>query len=204
MCQPRFVDYSGAPPILLPFRICRLWKGIYLPVEADPEQEDDPWDWGDLELPEGQFYICDDFDFDNPRTDYDRACALAGSPAVHLIPVGPGYGLVFATELDRHCWWAEQRMLINGDQLPDLDKLNQVHWTNELLWHNDDSDFILFNAANHGAAPYQNAWFDVHLSPGDYLVQRGAYGWQDDDPALILFRFVPTTLHVHPLPTSVS
>ena len=47
------------------------------------------------------------------------------------------------------------------------------------------------NACYHGANLDEGPHFAVRLEPGEYRVQRGSYGWADDDPALVLFRFVP-------------
>jgi hypothetical protein len=183
--EPNFVDYSGAAPILLPVSILRYWRGFYLP--ADPDDDDD---LPDLEIAEGAFNICDDFDFENPKTDYDRACSLGGIPAVQMISVGPGKGLVFATELDPLSWWPRMQTLVNGGGLPEPARLEKVEWSDELVWQNDDAEFILMNACDHGCAPRKNDSFNVHLPSGEYVVQRGEYGWAGNDLALVLFRFV--------------
>jgi hypothetical protein len=184
MLRAGFVDYSGAAPIMLPVSILHYWRGFYLP--ADPADESP-----DLELPDGKFNICTDFDFANPKTDYDRACALGGIPAVHLIPVGPGHGLVFATELDPLTWWPERRMIVNGGSLPEPRRLRKVRWSDELVWETSESEFVLMNACDHGAAPRKPDHFAVRLDPGRYVVQRGSYGWAGNDPSLVLFRFEP-------------
>lgn len=183
MAQIRFVDYSGAAPILLPVSIMHLWNGFYLP--ADPK--DGPTD---LELPNGSFNICDDFDFANPKTDYNRARALGGIPSVQTISVGSGHGLIFATELDSLTWWPEKQMLVNGGSLPLGDNFHRVTWSDTLTWQTAETDFILMNACDHGADPGKQNYFDVRLVPGEYQIQRGDYGWEDDDPAMVLFRFV--------------
>lgn len=184
MPKAGWADYSGAAPILLPVGLLPFWRGFYLPAAPDEECPD-------LELPEGAFTICDDFDFARPKTDYDRACALGGIPAVQALPVGPGHGLVFATERDTLTWWPEQRMLVNGGSLPQPDQLRRVQWSDELVWRATEPDFVLMNACEHGANPDKEPHFAVRLEPGEYVVQWGQYGWADDDPSLILFRFVP-------------
>jgi hypothetical protein len=184
MAKPGWADYSGAPPILLPVSLLPFWRGFYLPATPDE-------DFPDLELPEGRFTICDDFDFDHPKTDYDRACALGAVPAVQPLPVGPGHGLVFALEFDSLTWWPEQRMLVNGGKLPDPAQLWRVAWSNELAWGVTEPDFVLMNACEHGASPDKEPHFAVCLTPAEYVVQRGEYGWAKDDPSLVLFRFVP-------------
>jgi hypothetical protein len=188
MPQQRWVDYSGAAPILLPVSIMRQWRGFYLPARRGDNSPD-------LELPEGSFRIHTDFNFSNPKTDYERVCALGGDPAVQAIKVGAGEGLVFATELDRLTWAAKELMLVNGGSLPDPRKLALVQWADELLWATTETDFVLLNACDHGAAVRKQDSFRVRIPPGQYVVQWGSYGWKGSDPALVLFRFVlrPTT-----------
>ncbi|MBN2496352.1 MAG: hypothetical protein JXR96_17290 [Deltaproteobacteria bacterium] len=184
MTREPFVDYSGAAPILLPSSIRHCWQGFYLP--ADPDD-----DLPDLELPEGGYRICDDFDFENPKTDYDRACALGSKPAVQRISVGPGEALVFATELDPLTWWAERCMIVNGACLPDPALLEKVEWQDALVWTTGEPDLVLMNACYHGGDPELEDFFAIEIPAGEYRVQSGRYGWADDDPSLLLFRFVP-------------
>jgi Immunity protein 21 len=184
MAKPGWVDYSGAAPILLPVSLLRYWQGFYVAADADDDS-------ADLELPQGRFNVCDDFDFAQPKTDYDCACALSGTSAVQPLPVGPGHGLVFATELDAFTWRPEALMLVNGGSLPDPALLRRVAWTDELAWRTAEADFVLMSACDHGADPDKGPHFTVTLEPGAYTIQRGTYGWADDDPWLVLFRFVP-------------
>jgi len=183
MAKVEWADYYGAVPILLPVSLLPHWRGFYLPAPLD---EDRP----DLELPEEDFVICQDFDFAHPKTDYDRACALGGVPAAQRLPVGPGMGLVLATELDGLTWWPESLMVVNGRTLPEAALLKRVEWSDECVWRADEPDFVLMNACDHGADPNKGLHFAIRLAPGDYRVQWGSYGWSDDDPALVLFRFV--------------
>jgi hypothetical protein len=182
VAKSRWVNYSGAAPILLPVSLVRYWRGFFLPAEKH--------DVADLELPEGRFKICSAFDSHNPKTDYDRACALGGIPAVQRLRVGRGYGLVFATEQDSLTWWPERLMLVNGGSLPKASLLRRVIWKDECAWRAAQTDFVLMNACEHGSNPNLGPDFEIHLEPGQYLVQWGQYGWADDDPSMILFQFV--------------
>jgi hypothetical protein len=186
MAEVEWADYSGAAPILLPISLFPCWRGFY--VQAAPDE-----DCPDLELPEGNFVICADFDFAQPITDDDRACALGGIPAAQTLPVGPGLGLIFATELDRITWRPESRILVNGGVLPEPLLLARVEWSDECVWRSREPDFVLMNACEHGASLGKRLHFAVHLEPGEYVLQSRRYGWTDDDPNLILFRFVEPT-----------
>ena len=107
---------------------------------------------------------------------------LGGIPAAQTLPVGPGHGLVLATELDRLTWWPESLMVINGGAvLPDTALLRRVEWSDQCVWRAGEPDFVLMNACEYGANPDKGPHFAVRLEPGEYTVQRGSYGWADDD-----------------------
>lgn len=182
MPRPSFVSYSGAAPILLPVSLLPHWHGFFLRARKN--------DVAELEITAGRFKICSEFDFKNPKTDYDRACALGGIPPVQMLRVGPGHGLVFATELDCLAWWQDRMMLVNGGSLPDPKLLRRVEWSNECKWQVGEPNFVLMNACEHGGSPDLGPHYEVRLETGAYVVQWGEYGWSDDDPAMILFQFV--------------
>lgn len=182
MPKPGWVDYSGAAPILLPVSLLPHWRGGFVRAKKN--------DAAELELPEGRFKICNSVDFKKPKTDYDRACALGGVPAVQQLRAGPGYGLVFATELDTLTWWPEYLMLVNGGALPKSKLLPRVEWSDQCVWLATEPDFVLMNACQHGRSPDLGPHFDIRLEPAEYVVQWGQYGWAAKDSALILFRFV--------------
>jgi hypothetical protein len=168
---------------MLPVSLLPYWRGFYFRAAPDD-------DCPDLELPEGAFTICEHFDFANPKTDYDRACALGGIPPVQTLSVGPGFGLVFATELDRLTWRAKERMVVNGGSLPKPDLLRRVEWSDECVWQATEPDHVLMNACEHGGNPDKGPHFAIRLEPGEYVIQWGQYGWANDDPSMILFQFV--------------
>jgi hypothetical protein len=183
MVKTDWVNYAKAAPILLPTTLLRCWRGFYLPTTRDND---------DLELPRQAFRICDDFDFEHPKTDYDRACAaLSPGYSVAKVRVGSGFGLVFAAVNGPITWWQKQRMLVNGGGLPPPDRLDEVHWFDEVEWAARVSEFVLMNACDHGRNPDPLPRLRIHLASGKYLVQSGRYGWAVSDPILDLFRFVP-------------
>jgi len=193
MSTSEFVSYYGSPPILLPVSVRKFWRGFYLPIDALPDEYDPETIDPDLVLPEGAYVIWDEFDFDNPKTDYDRACSnRSDRSTVHTVPVGPGLGLVFSTELKRHYWWQEKIMLLDGGGLPDIDKLATLNWTDELRWSSDETDFILMNSCDHGASPAEKSTFDVFLPRSEYIIQRAETVSSDGDQeyCLIIHRFL--------------
>jgi hypothetical protein len=181
-------NYSGAAPLLISVDLLPHWNGFYLPLDkAVP--------FPDLELPTGQFKTCLDFEFDNPKTDYDRICAQLcsskGSPAIQTYPVGPGEGLTFSTELDQLAWCETQLMLVNGGDWPKPELKERVDWSDELAWTSLKSEYLLINACDHGTKLGDDTTISIHLEPRDYTIQYGRYGWADDDSSLLLFRFIP-------------
>ncbi|MCC2670049.1 MAG: hypothetical protein K0Q72_2520 [Armatimonadetes bacterium] len=68
-----------------------------------------------------------------------------------------------------------------------------MEWSDELVWTFTEAEHLLLNACDHGGAPRKDDALEVLLPPGEYRVQRGDYGWADDDPALVLFRFLPSS-----------
>jgi hypothetical protein len=184
MAENGWVNFAKAAPILLPGSLLRCWHGFYLPA---------PRDDADLELPRQAYRICDDFDFAQPKTDYERACAaLQAGQAVAKVRAGPGVGLVFAAVNGPLAWWRERRVLVNGRELPAAGRLQEVRWSEGVEWAARGSEFVLMNACDHGRNPDSlGPRLRIRLAPGRYLVQSGRYGWANTDPILDLFRFVP-------------
>jgi len=178
-----WADYSGAAPILLSVELLSYWRGIYLPTNGADAT-------ADLDLPEGRFIVCDDFDFEHPRTDYDRVCALPTVPTVQCLSVGPGMALVFAVQHDLVFWWQEHLMLVSGGDLPDPTALERVDWSAALRWQSHEASYVLMNSTDHPADPHRSQTFEVEFAPGEYIVHWGTYGWAANDPLLNLYRFV--------------
>ena len=184
MVQVGGVDYAKAAPLLLPASLLRCWRGFYLPARRDEAAE--------LELPRQAFRISDRNDFARPKTDYDRACAaLLSAPGrgVATVRVGAGLGLVFAAVNGPLAWWEEQRVIVNGRELPPSGRLDEVRWSDGLEWAARAAEFVLLNACEHGRNPDPWPRLSIHLPRGIYLVQSGRYGWADSDPVIDLFRF---------------
>jgi hypothetical protein len=185
----QWMDFSGAPPFLLPERCLPLWNGMFVPL-TDLEESDD------LELPDGQRFRLDDtLDFKNPITDYDRLCAAslrAREPLV-LFPVGDSFGLYVHDPSDGNVgWWGEQQLLITmSHALPDPDLLDGLEWSDEVRWEIETAEIVLFNPTLHGAdlANHPNYRFPFYLQPGVYSVMAADYTDPVDDFFASLYRF---------------
>jgi hypothetical protein len=114
----KWIASAGGPLIFVRKELVRAWRGIYVEAHS-PEEADDVIDG----VP---FVIHDDFDFDNPRSDYERACAV--KKYIEAIPCGDGRALILGDEPMQTCWWP----------LPDGGAL--------LRWHHADSEADVINA----------------------------------------------------------
>jgi hypothetical protein len=188
--------------MLLPRCCRRWWNGTYLPRKDDATEPE-------LVLRNGKRYYSDTtFDFRRPRTDYDRLCA-ADPGGLFLRPVGSGNALVIGHGGEHFIgWWPAQRLLVvtgwagwdpelrgpepspsavrdNAQELPDLTRLDELRWSDELIWELPSPVFYLMASVLHGLEPDQKPrlknrmWIRSRLNPGVYRVlssQRGRAG----------------------------
>ena len=175
------MNLSGAPVLLLPRALSASWRGFHVP--ADPGDE-----LPDLELADGTCWRIDTtFDFDRPRTDYDRLCArLAADDDPCLVPIGSGHGVAFGRGHDAFAWCAEEQLIVGGGAAPEIP--DGLPWTFRFTWRNPGSELWLLNACQHGADPDPagDERVAVSLASGHYYVTRAEL----DRPATItLCRF---------------
>jgi len=166
MADIKWMDFSGAPPILIPERLLPFWNGFYVP-DDDP---DDPWS-ADITLPDGRRFVAD---CDNPDTDYEAICGRSGSSFLH--PLGSGQALVIIDHSDGTVgWWPEERMLLTCSRhLPDQSTLDQLQWKLLFQWNIPDSRLLLMNSCLHGADPNKppKDFDEISLEPGKYSVEE--------------------------------
>lgn len=177
------IGWDGAPPLLLPVSLLPKWLGNLMPLTDESRAPDD-------RLPEGDFVRDDDFDFENPKTDYDRICALGLEGGnVNRVRVGRGIGLTFASD-EPWIWWEPQKMLVGAGLLPSAAQLDGIKWNNELTWEAQESRFVLMNSCCYGRElkdqKPDDDYFKVRLQPGKYIVQFAKVGEHGPN----LFRFV--------------
>jgi hypothetical protein len=178
------IAWEGAAPILLPVSLVPKWLGMLV-------RSTDDSDCPDVRLPEGDFTFAFEYDFDDPKTDYDRLCAQALEGGwVHRIRVGSGTGLTFSSVHEPWIWWGPQRILVGGGNLPTDAELDEIKWSNELTWEAKESRFVIMNSACYGGELSEQRpdedYFKVQLPPGKYTVQFGKGG----EYGPYLFRFV--------------
>ncbi len=174
----KWIDFHKAAAIVIPKRYKSLWKGFYLPMRMGEQGV------SDLELPDGNYSICTDFDFDHPRTDYDRACQALIGRTHNLVPAGSGAGLALAGLGPATYCSQAQLIVFQYGGLPALDRLEELPWKGELVWEPGDSHLTLMNACLHGADSQRREedFIDFELELGRYSVTSAAQG--------NLFRFI--------------
>jgi Immunity protein 21 len=144
-----WLDFSGAPPMLIPRRLATLWRGA-----TDPSTNE-----------------FRELDMDNPVTDYDRACAVAW-PGKSVLQFRDVQVLVLDTESDWHTWDGVRQIVACCRWLPSDDVLRQAIWTDRIEWHSNDSDLLLMNSAADGARGLLDGDFmPVQLPSGIYTVE---------------------------------
>jgi hypothetical protein len=148
----RWLDFSGAPPLLIPARLASRWRGAINPSTGSYS----------------------DLDTNAPITDYDRACAAAW-PGRGILPVGDASALVLYTEYDEHTWDAAHGLVACGGWLPSEAQLAAARWEDALKWEVHDADFLLVNSAADGASGLRTDEFmEVRLAPGKYIIEYAA------------------------------
>ena len=147
--QVRWLDFSGAPPMLIPRSLARSWRGTTDPTTGEFRQ----------------------FDRQNPVTDYDRAVAAAW-PGRSILEFMGARLLVLYSEYDQHTWDSSRLILACGGWLPSDEVLRQAPWTDPVCWRAEHTDYLLMNSAADAAHDLRDDDFmPVRLSPGIYTVE---------------------------------
>lgn len=144
-----WLDFSGAPPLLIPQQLARHWRGT-----TDPST--------------GDYRECD---ADNPVTDYDRACAAAW-PGRSVVEFRGTSILVLYSEFDRHSWDAGRLILASGGWFPSDDEVRRAAWSDPIRWRAEHTDYFLVNsAADASAGLLDGEFMPVRLSSGVYTIE---------------------------------
>jgi hypothetical protein len=146
--QP-WLDFSGAPAMLIPAALVKLWRGA-----IDPATES----YSDLNTKD-------------PKTDYDRACAAAW-PGRGEVRLGKSSALVIYSEYDEHAWMAQENVVASGSWFPTPEQLQQANWTDAFTWQTDFEDYLLLNSAADGKkALSPDDCAPITLKLGTYLIE---------------------------------
>jgi hypothetical protein len=182
-----WIDYSGAPPLLLPLSLAKQWRGFYIPLPPGDEDDADI----DLIIGEDQFLIHDDFDTENPVTDYDRLCERCqrSNDYALTITLNKGTAIAILSSFDNIAWWPERKMLISGGNAIDETALDELAWDYLFDWELKDKKVLLMNSCDHGAAPvdYKDKHEIIPFIPAIYRVETAYYA--DTERQLVLYRF---------------
>jgi Immunity protein 21 len=144
-----WLDFSGAPAMLIPAALIGLWRGA-----IDPATES----YSDLNSKE-------------PKTDYDRACAAAW-PRKGEIRLAQSSALALYSEYDEHTWIAEERVVASGSWLPTPEQIRLAKWTDAFDWKADFEEYLLLNSAADGKSKLQSGdYAAIKLERGTYLVE---------------------------------
>jgi hypothetical protein len=147
--QERWLDFSGAPPMLIPRSLAEYWRGTTDAATGEHRK----------------------FDKDNPVTDYDRACAAAwpGRSVLELrgVPI-----LILYTEYDQHSWDGSRQILACGGWFPSEDEFRHATWADPIHWHAEHKDYLLMNsAADASAGLLDDEFMRVRLPSGVYTIE---------------------------------
>lgn len=115
--QERWLDFSGAPPMLIPWSLAEYWRGTTDPATGKYRE----------------------FDKDNPVTDYDRASAAAW-PGRSILEFRGVPILILYTENDQHGWDARRQILACGGWFSSQDEVRRATWTDPIRWRSEHTD----------------------------------------------------------------
>jgi hypothetical protein len=145
----QWLDFSGAPAILIPAALIGLWRGA-----IDPATES-----------------YSDLNSKAPKTDYDRACAAAW-PGRGEIRLAQSSALAIYSEYDEHAWMAKESVVASGSWLPTPAQIRLAKWTDAFDWKADFEEYLLLNSAADGKSGLlADDYAVVKLERGIYLVE---------------------------------
>jgi|SRR5687768_1018267 len=150
----QWLDFSGAPPMLIPQRLAKYWRAT-------------------TDRTTGEYR---DLDLNHLVTDYDRACAVSW-PGKSTLEFMGAEVLVLYTEYDQHTWDARRQMVAcSGWWLPSDEELRKAKWSNPIQWRAEETDYLLMNSALDGTVEcfdelLGEEWMPVRLKSGMYTIE---------------------------------
>lgn len=145
----RWLDFSGAPPMLIPRVLAASWRGTTDPATGEYRE----------------------LDTDNPVTDYDRAF-MAAWPGRSTIEFMGSKILILYTEHDLHAWDSKRHILACGGWLPSDADLCEAKWETAIRWRAEHADYFLMNSAADATKNLRDEDFTpVRLDSGIYTIE---------------------------------
>ena len=177
----KWMNFSGSSIIFLPLNLKKDWKGFYSEVDSHFQGT------VDLNIDGKEYYINDDFDFDNPQTDYDKICSINKNHFTYK--VGLDEMLAVSAFYDSFAWHDEKNILING-RLNELDEnlLSQINWKDKIEWNIKSEQIILMNSCDCPLDMFidENDFQIINLFKGKYSIEYGDYS---DKYCTLLYKF---------------
>jgi len=147
--KERWIDCSGAPPMLISQKLSSVWRGTTDPRTGKYRQ----------------------LDLDKPITCYDHVCAATSAGNGILEFMGSSV-LAFYTEDDLHSWDSRRQLVAGGGWMPSDRELRKVEWINPMEWIVRDEKFLLINSAvDVSRGIDEGDLLEVHLEQGHYRVE---------------------------------
>ncbi len=162
----RRLNFSGAPALLIARAALGAWGGIMMREPPAPGAEPDFTD------SEGNdWYIHDAFDFEHPRTDYERLCGSFPEGVTERVLDAPGFAISDGS--DSFAWWPEERAILTNDDEPGSFAGLTFEPCGELAI---EGPWVLMNSSVAGAmilaGEDRDEYMDVDLPRGRYRVER--------------------------------
>jgi len=151
--MPPWLDFSGAPAMLIPASLVDLWRGA-----IDPATES-----------------YSDLNSKKPKTDYDRACAAAW-PGRGEVRLGTSSALVLYSEYDEHACMENEGVVASGSWFPTKEQILLANWTDAFEWKADFDEYLLLNPAADGKndlRPDDSPKFDTKRDFTPFLTVSG-------------------------------
>ena len=161
----RWLDFSGAPPLLIPQSLVPFWRGT-------------------TDRATGHYR---ELNTEQPVTDYDRACAAAW-PGQSVLDFMGAPVLVLYTEFDLHTWDADRRIVACGGWLPSDDDFRRATWSDRVQWQTHESSLFLINSAVDAEPGVRDDdYVPVHLEAGSYTIE---YSYIEGKSLCCFHRFI--------------
>lgn len=158
-------DFSGSPAILLPKDTKSEWLGFYSLKPKTQRQSPD------FSYQDQDYYMIDDFDFDHPKTDYDRISSVPDR--VQIIELDAKFKALIFGISHSFGWCKKMSVFVHNMDRILLEDFKSLDWNLEgevRLCQN----MILMNSCNTLIAPFKETE-EIQFEPGSYRIWSAEY-----------------------------